>query len=66
MTSEKECPNFSFSLRSLRVSCVTAVNDEFKYSYRGDAEIAEVTQRIIIEHYSPEALLDDYHRGLYT
>jgi len=39
-------PDFSFSLRGLCDLGVSAVNNGFKYTDRGDAENAEVAQRI--------------------
>ena len=40
------CPNVRFSLRGLCDLGVSAVNNGFKYTHRGDAENAEVAQRI--------------------
>ena len=40
------CPDSSSSLRGLGDLRVSAVNKSFKYIHRGDAENAEVAQRI--------------------
>src|SRR5712692_5818874 len=43
-----QCPDFRFSLRSLRGLCVSAVNSILTKTHRRDAEDTEEAQRITI------------------